>query len=106
MDFIATPFNFSTTLLIAFAVWVMCLRAKAPVATNIPLIFYGIMIYYALMYETQVRVPPMLIYVSLLLALVLRFEFMNATLTKVVGVLEVCTLTLTVYFCLDTIYRW
>lgn len=106
MDFIATPFNFSTTLLIAFACWVLYLRAKAPRESNIPLIYYGVMIYYIIMYESQVRVPPVLIYISLILALILRFEFMNSAFSKFIGALEYCTIGLTVYYCLDTIYRW
>lgn len=106
MEFAANPFNFSTTLLIAFACWVLYIRAKAPPDTNIPLIYYGVMIYYTIMYEPQVRVPPMIIYASLVLALVLRFEFMNSAFAKFIGVLEFCGIGAIIYYCLSTIYRW
>ena len=106
MDFLATPFNFSTTLLIGLACWVMYLRMKAPVENNIPLIYNGIMIYYTIMYASQVRVPPVLVFISLILALILRFEFMNAIVTKIVSLFEFCAIGMTIYFCLATIYRW
>src|ERR1039457_2669083 len=104
MDFSPTPFNVSTALLIAFACWVIFLRLKGNSETNIPLIYYGIIVYYVVAYDTQLS--PVFVYIALVLGLLLRFEFMNLKLIKAVSLLECCALGTIVYFNLATILVW
>jgi len=99
-----TPFNVSTALLIAFACWVIYLRLKGNSDTNIPLIYYGIVVYYVVAYDTQLQ--PMVVYIALVLGLLLRFEFMNVKFMKVVSLLECCALGTIIYFNLATILSW
>ncbi len=106
MDFSASPFNVSTALLVAFAFWVIYLRSRGLVDTNIPLFYYGLIVYYVIAYGDWTNLPPLLVYVSMILALVLRFEFMNSSFTKVVSMLECCALAGIVYFNLATIFNW
>lgn len=104
MDFSPTPFNVSTALLIAFACWVIYLRLKGNSETNIPLIYYGIIVYYVVAYDTQLS--PVFVYIALVLGLLLRFEFMNLKLIKAVSLLECCALGTIIYFNLATILVW
>jgi len=103
MEFNATPFNVSTALLIAFALWVIYLRFKGNAETNIPLFYYGIIIYYVVAYETM---PPFVVYISVVLGLLLRFEFMNAKFVKLVSLLECGALGTIIYYNLATILSW
>jgi hypothetical protein len=99
-----TPFNVSTALLIAFACWVIYLRLKGNSDTNIPLIYYGIVVYYVIAYDTQLQ--PTVVYIAVVLGLLLRFEFMNVKFMKAVSVLECCALGTIIYFNLATILAW
>ncbi len=103
MGFNATPFNVSTALLIAFACLVIYLRLKGNSETNIPLFYYGVIVYYVIAYEA---LPPVVVYISLVLGLLLRFEFMNTKMSKVLRFLECCALGTIIYFNLATILNW
>jgi|SRR5579872_1422451 len=100
MEFNATPFNVSTALLVAFALWVIYLRIKGNAETNVPLIYYGIIIYYVVAYEA---LPAFVVYISVVLGLLLRFEFMNARFIKLVSLLECVGLGTIIYFNVATI---
>lgn len=103
---ITTPFSVSTMLLVAFACWVIYIRTKGHSESNIPLFYYAVIVYYVVGWGDATSLPPLLVYVSLILALLLRFEFMNTSFTKAVSVLECCGLTAIVYFNLATIFGW
>ena len=103
---ITSPFNLSTMLLVLFACWVIYIRTKGHSESNIPLFYYGVIVYYIITYGEWTSLPPVVVYVSLVLALLLRFEFMNAGVTKVISVLECCGLACIVYFNLSTIFGW
>ncbi len=100
------PFSMSTLLLVAFAGWVIYIRTKGHSESNIPLFYYGLIVYYVVGYGEYTSLPPMLVYVSLVLALMLRFEFMNTSFTKAISVLECCGLSAIVYFNLATVFGW
>jgi hypothetical protein len=99
-----TPFNVSTVLLIAFACLVIYLRLKGNSETNIPLIYYGIIVYYVVSHDTALS--PVFVYIALVLGLLVRFEFMNIKLMKAVSLLECCALGTIIYFNLATILAW
>lgn len=93
-------------LLAAFACWVVYIRTKGLSESNVPLVYYGVIVYYVVGWGEFTSLPPLLVYISLLLALVLRFEFMNNAFTKTVSVLECCGLAGIIYFNLSTIFGW
>src|ERR1051326_5053007 len=97
---ITAPFNLSTMLLVLFACWVIYIRTKGHSESNIPLF------YYVVVYGDSTSLPPLLVYVSVVLALMLRFEFMNGPFTKAISVLECCGLAGIVYFNLATVFGW
>lgn len=100
------PFSLSTLLLVAFACWVVYIRTRGHSESNIPLFYYGLIVYYVVAYGDATSLPPLLVYVSFVLALLLRFEFMNASFTKAISMLECCGLAGIVYFNLATVFGW
>lgn len=86
MNFEATPLNVTTMLLVAFSVYVLHFLAKKRLDSNLPLLFYIAILLY-LRYSGR-SLSPYLFAVGLILALMLRFEFLNPALTKVVLFLE------------------
>jgi len=106
MNFNPTPFNVSTALLAAFACWVAFIRVKGHSDSNIPLFYYGIVVYYVVVYGDSTSLPPMLVYATLVFALLLRFEFMNSPVAKAVGLIECCGLAAIVYYNLSTVFGW
>jgi hypothetical protein len=73
-------------LLILFGLFVIYTRLKNWFDSNLPIIFYIVLIGY--MQSTEGAVPFWLIATGLALGLILRFEFMNNWFTRVVKFLE------------------
>lgn len=69
---------------------VILVLLRKKVDSNLPLIFYMAVIIFTL--TTQRELHPYLLYSGLALALLLRFEFLNEPLTKVVLYLEIFAL--------------
>jgi hypothetical protein len=76
----------TAVLIIAFGVFVMYTQWKNWFDSNLPIIFY--VVFFGFMQSVDGRVPFWLICTGFGLALVLRFEFMNTGLTRVVKFLE------------------
>src|SRR6266852_5927401 len=82
-------------LLIAFGLFVVYTRLKNWLDSNIPIIFYVLLIGY--MQSNDGSVPFWLILTACALALILRFEFMNPPFTRTVKFLELSALGVTLY---------
>ncbi len=86
MYFDATAANITTLLVIAFAVCVLWLVLKKRVESNLPLAFYlGLLIFENF---TDRGVNQALYGAGLVVALLIRFEFLNAFLTRCLLVLQ------------------
>lgn len=94
----------TTVLLIAAGLFVIYLRSKGRLESNLPLLFFAAAITYANAVEGKLQ--PWLAYFGLALALFLRFEFMNRHVTFFVKVAEYAVVGLIVYDCTATILRW
>jgi hypothetical protein len=92
-----TSFNVTTTILIIGTLLVVYVRLMNWLDSNIPLMYYALMIAYTNGLEE--RLSPLVIYAGLVLAMLLRFEFMNHALTRFVKALELSLLALIVYEC-------
>jgi len=73
-------------LLILFGLFIVYTRLKNWFDSNLPIIFYVVLIGY--MQSVEGSVPFWLILTGLALSLVLRFEFMNNGFTRVIKFLE------------------
>lgn len=90
-----------------FACYIVYLRTKGHSNdTNIPLVYYGLIVYYIIGYGEWTTLPPLVVYVSLVLALLLRFEFMNAGFSKFIRALECSGLACIVCYNFATILGW
>jgi hypothetical protein len=92
-----TVYTFTTSLLMIFAVFVLYTRSKNWLESNIPILFYIIMISWVKAYAD--RIPAIPLYVGLALALMLRFEFMGKTLVKLLKFAEFCVIAAVLYTC-------
>jgi hypothetical protein len=95
MGFQATPYTVTTALLVAFALFIIYVRIKNWMDSNVPLFFYVLMLAY--MRAVDGSVPLWLIFSGFAMTLFLRFEFINPFLTKAVKYLEICALGAMVY---------
>ncbi|SRR5579871_3868325 len=95
MGYQATPYTVTTALMVAFAVFVIYVRMKNWLDSNVPLFFYVILIVY--MRAVNGIVPVWLIMAGFGLTMLLRFEFLNPLFTKSVKFLEICALTGMIY---------
>ncbi|MGA2182298.1 MAG: hypothetical protein ABSH47_04655 [Bryobacteraceae bacterium] len=92
-----TVYTFTTSLLMIFAVFVLYTRTKNWLESNIPILFYIIMISWVKSYAD--RIPALPLYVGLGLALMLRFEFMGKNVVRVFKFAEVCVIAVVLYAC-------
>jgi len=90
MHFSANSYAVTTGLVAAFGLFVVYMRLRNWLDSNVPIIFYIICMGY--MRAVDGAVPVWLILASFALCLLLRFEFMNAAFTRVVKFLELGTL--------------
>jgi len=95
-------YSTSTGLLLAFAGFVIYIRAKNWVESNVPLFFYVAIIAY--MNAVGGTVPLWLMFTSFAFTLLLRFEFMNPAFTNFVKILEICSLSVIIYLGLKMIF--
>lgn len=92
MNFSATPTNVTTLLVVALGVVAANFLFKRRFDSNLSLFFYLIVLVYQNWSDRHVS--NYLYTVGLVLALLLRFEFMNSKITKVCLVLELLALGL------------
>ena len=101
MSFKDTPGGVTTLLFVAFALFVMYTRMRNWLDSNVPVIFYVVMIVYA--NTLSERLPPWVVYAGFCLGMILRFEFMNPGFTKFIKTVEICLLGAIVYLCLGEV---
>jgi hypothetical protein len=92
-----TVYTFTTSLLMIFAVFVLYTRTKNWLESNVPILFYIIMIAWVKSYAAQI--PALPLYVGLGLALLLRFEFLGKNLVRLFKFAEACVIAAVLYDC-------
>jgi hypothetical protein len=94
--------NISALLVVVLAIVAMFLLVKKRYDSNLPLLFYFVALVFTNMSEKSVN--PYLLFIGLGLALLLRFEFMNAGFSKVVAFLATASMGLIVYVFLVEVF--
>ena len=92
-----SSFNVTTALLVVGALFVVYMRLRNWFDSNIPLLYYGLMIIYTNALDGLLS--PWVVYFGITLALLLRFEFMNLQCTRAVKSVELVVLTVIVWDC-------
>jgi len=95
-----TTYNFTTGLLMIFALLVVFTRMKNWMESNVPIMFYVVMIWWVHSYAD--RIPAIPVYIGLGLALLLRFEFMAKNFTRMIKFSEFCAICAILYECYKT----
>jgi len=106
MGFTADVFSVTTLLLVAFALFVVYIRIKNWLDSNVPIIYYIAMIVYVRSISIDnPRLPLWLVLVGFALGGLLRFEFMNPVFTRIIKTLELATLAAIIYLSLAMILQ-
>lgn len=94
----------TTALMAAFALFVIYTRLRNWLESNVPLLFYIALIAY--MKAVDGSVPLWLSLAGLGCALLLRFEFINELLIKVVKFIEIAILAAIIYLCVTMVWQF
>ena len=103
MHFSANSYSVTTGLVAAFGLFVVYMRLRNWLDSNIPIIFYVVLIGY--MRAVDGAVPFWLISTGFALCLLLRFEFMNTAFTRVVKFLEIGALAGIIFLAVGMVLR-
>lgn len=95
MDFQGTPLNLTTLIVAALAVVGLITLLRKRYDSNLPLFFYFIALIFTNMSDRAVN--PALMYVGLVFALLLRFEFMNTGFAKICAFFATGSLALMIW---------
>ncbi len=87
-----TPLNLTTLLVVALALISVFFLLRKRYHSNLPLFFYFVTVVFTNM--TDRTVSPYLLYSGLVLALLLRFEFMNRSFSRAVALCTTCSIFL------------
>jgi hypothetical protein len=90
MEFNPTSVNVTEVLVICLAVVAAMLVMRKRYDSNLPLLFYLVLVLFNNMSERGIN--PYLLYTGLILALLLRFEFMGGPFAKLVAFLTAASL--------------
>jgi hypothetical protein len=90
MEFNPTSLNVTEVLVIALAVVATIFVMRKRYDSNLPLLFYLVLVLFNNMSERGVN--PYLLYTGLITALLLRFEFMGGLVAKLVAFLTAASL--------------
>ena len=95
MNFDATPTNMTELLVVVLALVAVVMLMRKRYDSNIPLLFY----FFALLFTNMADRPvnPYLMYGSLAVTLLLRFEFMNKGFSKFVAFLTTTGLCMMIW---------
>jgi hypothetical protein len=90
MEFNPTSLNVTEVLVISLAVAAAIFLMRKRYDSNLPLLFYFVLVMFDNMSDRGVN--PYLLYTGLILALLLRFEFMGGGFAKLVAFLTTASL--------------
>src|SRR5580704_14369353 len=95
MEFNPTSLNVTEVLVIALAVAAAVFVMRKRYDSNLPLLFYFVLVMFNNMSERGVN--PYLLYTGLIMALLLRFEFMGGIIAKAVAFLAAASLCVIIW---------
>ena len=102
MYFDATPMNMTILLVVALAIIAIVLLSRGRYDSNLPLLYYSAAL--AVNGFGDGGLPPIVIYLGIAFALILRFEFMGKGFTKFIGVMTSLAMGLTVVMFLNQVF--
>jgi len=95
MGFNATSLNVTEVLVMALALVAAVMVMRKRYDSNLPLLFYFALIVFS--NATDREINPYLLYAGLMLAMLLRFEFMGGGFVKLVAFLTAASLAVIIF---------
>jgi|SRR5579862_3103200 hypothetical protein len=102
MAFNATSLNVTELLVISLAVVAAILVLRKRYESNVPLLFYFVLVVFNNMSDRGTN--PYLLYAGLILALLLRFEFMGGSFAKLVAFLTTASLGVIIWMMMSEVF--
>lgn len=102
MDFNATSLNVTELLVVALAVVAAIMVMRKRYDSNVPLLFYFVLILFTNMSDREIN--PYVLYAGLILAMLLRFEFMGGGFAKFVGFMTASSLVVIMYMMVAEVF--
>ncbi len=99
-----TPFNLITAVLMGLTIWLGMSRFRIKLESNWPLFYYLFLVGHLKAFEGGL--DPYVVYVGVVSALLLRFEFIGGWFLKIVRVTEIFVLSYVIYRCFTLIMMW
>jgi hydrogenase/urease accessory protein HupE len=97
-----TPVNFTLLLVLALGVWAVQSASKQRADVNVPLVFYAVILIFNRMADKGLNVP--LILAGIVLASLVRFEFLSKFFIKWISYLQIAVLVLILWNGLGAIF--
>ncbi len=97
-----TTFNITTLLVLAITIWVLVIRYRTRPDNNWPLFYYIALVAYTKKFEDII--DPGFVFVAVVGALLLRFEFMSGWVLKVVMYIETACLGYVILRCVQVLF--
>lgn len=94
----------ATFALLMGATWIACMRFRMKTDSSWPMIFYLVLVVYSNQFDQAI--PPYVLYVSVVCALLLRFEFLNERLIAFVKIIETICLVIIGYTLLNILSKF
>jgi len=95
-------YNVTTLLLLAVTIFIIQLRWRSKMDINWPLFYYVALVAYIKKFEDVI--DPIWVYTAVVLALLLRFEYLAGWALKLVQVLETACLIYVVLRCTNLVF--
>ena len=102
MYFDPTPINFTLMLVLALGAWAVHSASKQRPDVNVPLVFYAVILLFNRMSDKGLNVP--LILAGVILASLVRFEFLNKSMIKWISYLQIAVLAMILWNGLGAIF--
>ena len=102
MEFNPTSLNVTELLVVALALVATVVLMRKRYDSNMPLLFYFVLILFS--NATEREINPYLLYAGLMLAMLLRFEFMGGGVVKFVAFMTTATLMVIIYAMVSDVF--
>ncbi|HUQ90459.1 MAG TPA: hypothetical protein VM120_02180 [Bryobacteraceae bacterium] len=97
-----TTFNITTVLLLALTVWVVFMRYRTRPESNWPLFYYVALVAFTKKFDLVIN--PAYVFVAVVAALLIRFEWMSGWLLKTIMYIETACLVYVIIRCVQILF--
>jgi len=91
-----------TIILAGMTIWLAVVRGRLRMENNWPLIYYLLLVLYQKRYPDNIA--PIGVYIGVVNALFLRFEFVGGIMVKILRAIEIMVLAYVLWRCLGVIF--